>query len=87
MATICKGRWCGLKRIQSETTVREKMGRTLRWLAKEVMVKIFDNADSWQRCARDRFERVESNHWQGTIVPGFRRIQSNYGQTEHGKNA
>jgi hypothetical protein len=31
-------------------------------------------------------ERVESNDWRGKIVCGFRRIQSNYGQTEDGKN-
>jgi hypothetical protein len=32
--------------IQSESTVREKMGRTLLCLATEVLVKIEGNADS-----------------------------------------
>jgi hypothetical protein len=36
---------------------------------------------------RDGFERVERNDWRGKIVRGFRRIQSNYSQTEYGKNA
>jgi len=38
-------RWrCGFKRIQSETTVRENMGRTFWWLATEVMVKFSSDA-------------------------------------------
>jgi len=40
MVTTCKERWHGFRRKQWETTVREKMGRTLWSLAKEVMVKI-----------------------------------------------
>ena len=66
------------------------MGRTFWWLATEMTEmteKLLGDADSRRRCAGDGFERVESNHWWGTIAPGFRRIQSNYGQTEHGKNA
>jgi hypothetical protein len=53
----------------------------------EVMVKIVGDADSRRRCARDGFERVESNDWRGKIVHEFRKIQSNYSQTEYGKNA
>jgi hypothetical protein len=74
------------KRIQSETTVREKMGRTLWWLATEMMEKLRGDTDSRPQCAGDGFERVESNNWRGKIARGFRRIQSNYGQTEYGKN-
>jgi hypothetical protein len=55
-AAMCEGRWRGFRRvesndwlgkivhgfrrIQSETTVRQNMGRTLWWLVMEVMVKI-----------------------------------------------
>jgi hypothetical protein len=63
------------------------MGRTLWWLATEVMVKILHDANSRQRCTRDGFEKVESNDWRGKIARGFRRIPSNYGETEYGKNA
>jgi len=38
--------------IQSETTVRKHMGRTLWYLATEVIVKILSDASS-QRCATD----------------------------------
>jgi hypothetical protein len=68
------------------TTVRQNMGRTLLWLATKVIVKILGDANSRRRCTRDGFERVESNNWRGKIACGFRRIQSNYGQTEDGKN-
>jgi hypothetical protein len=45
--TMNDGRWRhGFKRIQSETTVRENMGRTFWWLATEVMEKILGDADS-----------------------------------------
>jgi hypothetical protein len=69
------------------TKVRNHMGRTLWWLAMEVMVKILGDANSRRRCTRDGFEKVESNDWRGKIAHGFRRIQSNYSQTEYGKNA
>jgi hypothetical protein len=63
-------------RIQSETTVRQNMGRTHWLLATEAMVKILGNADSRRRCARDGFERVESNDLRGKIECGFIMIQS-----------
>jgi len=50
-------------------------------LATEVMVKILGEADS-----RRRFEMVEINDWRGKIVCRFRRMQSDYSQTEYGKN-
>jgi len=43
MVTICKEQWHGFRRKQWETTVREKMGRPLWSLAKEVMVIDGDN--------------------------------------------
>jgi hypothetical protein len=52
----------------------------------EVMVKILYNTDSRRRCARDGFDKVESNHQRGKIMGRFRRIKSNYSQTEYGKN-
>jgi hypothetical protein len=54
----------GFRRIQSDTIVRQNMGRTLWWLSTEVMVKILGDADSRRRlCARE--------DWGG-----LRRIQS-----------
>jgi hypothetical protein len=58
------GRWYGFRRIQSETTVRQNMGRTLWWLATEMMEKLLGDADSRlkkQRIAREvqlRFQQI-----------------------------
>jgi hypothetical protein len=48
---VVTGKWRPFARndgmtIQNESTVREKMGRMLRCLATEVLVKIEGNADS-----------------------------------------
>jgi hypothetical protein len=51
------GNSSGFRRIQSETTVRENMGRTLWWLATETMEKLLGDTDSRRLCAGDRFER------------------------------
>jgi hypothetical protein len=85
--TVRNGQWRTFRKMQSETKVRKYMGRMLWWLAMEVMVKILGDANSRRQCTRDRFEKIESNDWRGKIARGFRRIQSNYGQTEYGKNA
>jgi hypothetical protein len=45
MATICKEQWYGFKRTRSETTVSEKMGRTLWSLAAEMIVNHTDSRE------------------------------------------
>jgi hypothetical protein len=82
--TIGDGRWrCGFKRIQSETTVRENMGRTFWWLATEMMEKLLGDADSRRPCAGDEFERVESNDWRGKImwIQENTTVRENIGKT------
>jgi len=72
--------------IQSNTTVRQNMGRTLWLLAMELMVEILSNADSRRRCARDGFEKVESNGWGGNCVWIQDDTERYYHQSEYRKN-
>jgi hypothetical protein len=83
--TIGDGWWrCGFKRIQSETTVREKMGRTLWWLATEMMEKLLGDADSRRRrwCGL-----INGDHLQGAMVWVQEDTEQDYSQREDGKNA
>jgi hypothetical protein len=75
---IGEGPWGGFGRIQSETTVRQKMGRTLLWLV---------NGD-------DGENSPDSSDAEGVKRRGFRRelewiqedTERDYSQTEYGKN-
>jgi hypothetical protein len=68
------------------TTVRQNMGRTLWWLATEVMVKILGDASSRRRRAReDRI--VNGDHLQGTMVWFEEDTERDYSQREDGRNA
>jgi hypothetical protein len=66
-----------------EPTVRQNMGRTLWWLATEMMEKLLGDADSRRRCAGDGFERIESNDWGGKImwIQENTTVRENMGKT------
>jgi hypothetical protein len=46
-----------------EYKARLQPERMLWWQATGVILKILGDADSRRQCARDGFERVESNGW------------------------
>ena len=69
--------------MQSKTTVRQNMGRTLWWLATEMMEKILgDSRRRW--CG---LERINSDHLHGMMVWIQEDTERDYSQTEYGKNA
>jgi hypothetical protein len=67
--------------LQSETTVRQNMGRMLWWLATEVMVKILGDANSRPR---DGFEKVTIGEERSCLDSGGYRVttvRQNMGRT------
>jgi hypothetical protein len=61
------------------------MGRTLWWLATEVMVKILSDADSRRPCAREH-RVVNGDQLQGMMVWIQEDTKRDYSQTEDEKN-
>jgi hypothetical protein len=57
------------------------MGRTLWWLATEVIVKIL------RRCRLYGFERINGDHLRGTMVWIQEDTERDYSQIEYGTNS